>query len=263
MGKRTRSSGWLWLGGLGGFLLGLMGFGRRAQATSATEPTPQWLEPPLSPEEPPALPSSPEPIEPAPERHGAPAERLAAHALNELQFWSGHTETDPAVQDRLVQYWKTALRGRHPYDAFGPGWQQKQPWSAAFISHLANEALPGSLPPAASHWVYTRRARRPVPQEGGFVAYDPAQQPVKPGDILVKNRSGKDRAWADLQTVPFSPSHGDFIVGLRDQGRTALGVGGNLSHSVRQKRHLLDEQGRSPDAIAVLRYHPPAPLPLV
>ena len=189
-----------------------------------------------------------DPIMPATPAHLKPVRR----AQQELSAWQGKVETDPEMEERLRGYWLTALHNRTPEVAFGSGWQSEQPWSAAFISHIVEDELPGALWPAAAHWTYARKALE-SPRLNAYRALDPSITPVQVGDIIVKNRAGRKYTFADLGRVRHSPSHGDLVV--RVQPGVATGIGGNLQHSVREAYYDLDKDGRALDnTVAILRY---------
>ena len=176
-------------------------------------------------------------------------------ALDEFRLWDGRDESDPRMEWRLVEYWQSVL-GKHPEQEFGRNWKTALPWSAAFISFTVNSRAPGALPPARSHWEYARDSISG--QRGEYVALDPRakEAKVRVGDILVKNRSGSQMSFQDLQRVGFSPSHGDIVVNITDGGRTAVGIGGNVGSSVGVVRYALDAEGRASNVITVLRYLP-------
>lgn len=239
--------------GLGlAFMLGLLSKNRRR---------PLRVEPQEPPREPPKPPEPPKPQPPKPEpKPLTGAQAIAQRARQELAFWRGKVETSPSVQNRLAAYWKHVL-GKHPRERFGDGWQTAQPWSAAFVSYVVNNTRQGALQPSPSHWGYTRAA---IPRRGGrYVALDPADEDVRVGDIIVRNRKNRTLRFPDLERSDFQPTHGDIVVELKAGGDEAIAIGGNLDHSVKAARYILDDAGRlmnigSPNGpIALLRYQEP------
>lgn len=180
---------------------------------------------------------------------------VSAAAEVERARWVGRDETDPSVRDRLKSYWEAA--GENP-DAFPAGWESDKPWSAAFISFVAQQGAPGSLKPSASHWGYTRAALGNT-EPGSFRAYPPGGFKALPGDIIVRTRLKDDRrTLKDVESIAFHPSHGDVVVASGPGGIDY--VGGNLAHSVQQRTYLRDGWGdiADPRVFAVLRRNPEA-----
>lgn len=253
----SKKSNPLWWIGTGfAFLIAFFTKPKQAQATAQSLPP----GPPSLPPVPVSIPTPPVIIpEPLGEPQGAKTASLAAA---EEAHWLGYHETSPEIQSRLIDYWRMALRGQHPESRWGKSWQVSQPWSAAFVSWVANQAYPGSLRPSASHWVYTRSA---LSREPGRYLAMPPQDPravLRSGDIVVSNRAGKNRSFADLNRLSFSPSHGDIITSVDRQAQIATGIGGNLRNSVKTRSIDLDPEGRAVSTssgnsiIAVLRYQP-------
>ena len=187
-----------------------------------------------------------------------PQQSFVNAAMAEQQFWAGRHETHPAVNERLVDYWKAASNGSHPLTMFGDGWESKQPWSAAFVSYVAGKALPGALTPAQGHWTYTKAAmgNRGVP--GRFEVLDARTEPVNFGDIILRNRQGNAFTFDDLSRHGFQPSHGDIVVEFHRDHVDA--VGGNLGHTVKRVSYPINPNGMlegvgTPDGpIALLRH---------
>lgn len=253
----TKKGNPLWWIGTGfAFLIAFFTKPKQAQAAvQSFPPGPPSLPPASVPMPIPSVPI-PEPLE------GRGSAKVAALAEAEANHWLGYHEMSPQIQSRLVDYWRMALRGQHPESRWGKAWQASQPWSAAFVSWVANQAYPGSLRPSASHWVYTRSALSGEPGKYLAMAAKDPRAVLRRGDIVVSNRAGKNRDFADLNRLSFSPSHGDIITSVDRQAQIATGIGGNLRNSVRERSIDLDMEGRpistssGNSIIAVLRYQP-------
>ncbi len=184
----------------------------------------------------------PQPTEPP------PSDPVVAVALQELSRWGGRPETDPVMRSTLQEYWQAA--GEDP-NAFAPGWETLKPWSAAFVSYVANKGAPGSLFPNAAHWRYLRRGLGSV-KTGQYKTLDP-NTPVRVGDIIVRTRVPGDRkTLQNVANTAFHPSHGDIVVGtFQDFVRV---VGGNLKNSVRSEDYLAAQNViADPRVIGIMR----------
>lgn len=190
----------------------------------------------------PPAPAGPGTSTPQPSIDIDPQKRFADAALAELGFWAGRQETHPAVNERLVEYWKAASNGAHPLNMFGDGWESAQPWSAAFVSYVANQALPGALMPAQGHWTYAKAALQNRGVPGRFEVIDARLEPVNFGDIILRNRKGNKFIFDDLAKHGFQSSHGDIVV--QNLPGRAEAIGGNLSHTVKRVPYPTDNEGK-------------------
>jgi hypothetical protein len=150
-------------------------------------------------------------------------------AEEELDAWENRTETDPAVQDRLVAYWNNL--GQSNWSA------TETPWSASFVSYLQrNNGFKGD----AAHWAYTRDIIAGSPDYPGWSAFNIPWNAygngieLNIGDILVRSRPGSNTS-----------GHGEVVYHVDPATGWAYIVGGNLSDSVRSSRIRLmtDETG--------------------
>lgn len=163
---------------------------------------------------------------------GTPA--IVRVARGELERWRGLLEDDPEAAPLLALYWTEGARVTPQ--------PPTQPWSAAFVSWVANEANPGSLQPSSSHMGYAHAAARSGSQSGVYTALRPEDVRVKPGDILVKGRDGASPTFEELGSGEYYPTHGDIIVST--ESGLALGIGGNVGNSVNINEYDLDPSGR-------------------
>lgn len=171
---------------------------------------------------------------------GGPLPPVAAEAIRQKQFWNGRLETEPSVENRLVEYW-TSVLGRHPSSEFGSNWVTAIPWSAAFVSYVANQAAPGSLSPERGHWNYAQKAVDNVGLPGKYAAFEPGTKPFDVGDILVRTRTGDEHIpFSDLKRFGFKPTHGDIVIAVEPEGRIRA-IGGNLTNSVREALYTQED----------------------
>lgn len=109
------------------------------------------------------------------------------------------------------------------------------PWSAAFISWVAQRAgIPG-FTLSASHFDYVRAARS-NPGSSPFTYADPRTARIAPGDLLCYVRANRIygfdglAALIDRGGVAGLPMHCDFVVGT--DGGHAYTIGGNVQQAV-------------------------------
>jgi len=120
-----------------------------------------------------------------------------------------------------------------------------QPWSAAFISWVAQQALGSDFPRAGGHAEYANSIVRLSKLNGSkWQVLNPATTSIKFGDIIVSNRCSFDSN--NNPTSPYgknkfnspsynAPTHGDIITSI--QGSKAIGVGGNLTDKVKTQSY--------------------------
>ena len=116
-----------------------------------------------------------------------------------------------------------------------------QPWSAAFISWVMCEAglgSPSQFERDISHRVYVDqaiRARDGEAPEAAFVAHDPGETEIVPGDLLCNARGAAEyTSLADrrLDFGTFAPTHCDIVVKVDAMAMRILVIGGNVEQSV-------------------------------
>ena len=136
---------------------------------------------------------------------------LEAIVESEIAFWSGKDENHTEAYARLKQYWDNLA---WTTDMWTPS---SVPWSAAFISYVAQKA-DQTFPASAAHRLYAADAWTGRQSGGAWHAFSLTQELVKVqvGDILVKPRSG---AWSN--------THGDIVYKI--EGDIAYLAGGNVS----------------------------------
>ena len=152
-------------------------------------------------------------------------------------------DEDGARSARVNAYWRAAGK---PY-YYGVDCQQ--PWSAAFISWLMQQAgVPESqFPAATAHAIYLARLIEDAPYPGRFfVPRRVAEYSPAPGDLVCATRGpnhavagGED---ASAETLRGANTHCDLVVGR--SGRSLEVVGGNVRNSVSRTTVTLDRAGR-------------------
>ena len=117
------------------------------------------------------------------------------------------------------------------------------PWSAAFVSWVMCEAGLGEAAQfqrSIAHWAYIDqaiRARDGSAPNAGFVAYDPGEQPIVPGDLLCSSRRPAYRSIAERrrQLGIGARTHCDIVVKVDEAGKRIFAIGGNVRRSVSLK----------------------------
>jgi hypothetical protein len=143
-------------------------------------------------------------------------------------------EAQPAMLSRVLMYWYAVTRapivGRQG---------DLQPWSAAFISWLAQSAgfPPEEFPPTVLHWDYIERFLGA--RDGArFVARDPRTYAPRTGDLVCVSRTDSVGDFASLRRGPY---HCDLVV---TAGAGAIEVlGGNVGDAVALARFGVDDRG--------------------
>ncbi|MBM3820046.1 MAG: DUF2272 domain-containing protein [Acidimicrobiia bacterium] len=110
------------------------------------------------------------------------------------------------------------------------------PWSAAFVSWVMCEAGLGTdaqFRRAIAHHAYIDqaiRARDDRAPEAAFVAYDPGEAVIAPGDMLCSSRRPAYRTLAERrrQMGIGARSHCDIVVKVDEPGRRVFAIGGNV-----------------------------------
>lgn len=165
------------------------------------------------------------------------AKNLAKNAWKHYLLWDQgkRKEGDAKTLDLLNEYWETV------------GWANRKqsdkisnPWSAAFISHMAKLSGADNFKFSPSHSAYTVQSiMNRVSGKGDYFGYKPDEVPIEIGDIVVKPRSGSN---ANYSTTGSYASHGDIVVNIKDGVATM--IGGNIGNSVGMAKLKLDENNK-------------------
>lgn len=161
---------------------------------------------------------------------------------------------DPAevsrVADSVGGYWSAApgsdwimQRQNEAWNERGLASRWRDPWSAAFISWVMCESGLGdndNFQRAIAHHTYIDQAilaRDNKAPDAAYVAYDPGETPIVPGDLLC---SGMRPVYRSLdqrraQLGEGARTHCDIVVEVNDTASQILTIGGNVRSSVRLK----------------------------
>jgi hypothetical protein len=173
----------------------------------------------------------------------------------------GRWEGDRRLAATIAGYWSATPDGRAVLARQNRQWRDGegeiswvQPWSAAFVSWVMCEAGLDQFAVFArdiSHRVYIDqaiRARDGQAPEAAYVAHDPGEAEIVPGDLLC-NARGEAR-YATLadrrrELGRYAPTHCDIVVSVQDD-RLAV-IGGNVINGVSLTLlPLVREPGRFP-----------------
>lgn len=149
-------------------------------------------------------------------------------------------DDDYAHSDRINQYWRAVGKSRLS------GNDCSQPWSAAFISWVMQEAgVPEYLFPRAdahksylTHFINQAQSPSPVLIPHPIKEYKP-----QPGDLICANR-GRGYFGEVVEEIPDhlnNKLHCDIVV--ETQGQTLQAIGGNVRNSVSKTVLTLDAEG--------------------
>jgi hypothetical protein len=158
----------------------------------------------------------------------------------------GRWEGDRRLAATIAGYWSATPDGGQVLARQNRQWRDGegeinwvQPWSAAFVSWVMCEAgldQPAAFARDISHRVYIDqaiRARDGQAPEAAYVAHDPGEVEIVPGDLLC-NARGEAR-YATLadrrrELGRYAPTHCDIVVSVQDD-RLAV-IGGNVINGV-------------------------------
>lgn len=174
--------------------------------------------------------------------------KLKNLADDDKKKWNGKKETDPSMSDTLVSYWKGIGLNYTPSQMQSSSWQNNNPWSASYVSHLIKNSG-YNFKGGATHSSYAVQGKSDRKQniKNRYWAFRPSEnKKIEVGDILVKNRGGGNYNYDTI--VSGVKSHGDVIFDIvSDNGKKiAYYQGGNLSNSVGRGKITLSENGLLP-----------------
>jgi hypothetical protein len=161
---------------------------------------------------------------------------------------------DPAevaqVADTIGGYWAAIPDAAWIWARQNEAWQQsglaarwRDPWSAAFISWVMCESGTGGqqqFERAIAHHSYIDQAIRARDSENSaalFVAYQPGEQQINPGDLLCSGLRPMYKTLAERrnQLGVGARTHCDIVVEVSEPAQQILTIGGNVRASVRMK----------------------------
>jgi hypothetical protein len=161
----------------------------------------------------------------------------------------GTFEDSERVATAIAGYWAATPEGAPILDEQNQAWNGPggddvtwlRPWSAAFISWVMCEAGLGEssqFSRSVAHHRYIDqaiRARDGEAPESAFVAYDPGEQEVSPGDLLCNGRASLNyRTIADRRRNlgQGARTHCDIVVKVDEAASRILVIGGNVFRSL-------------------------------
>jgi len=152
-------------------------------------------------------------------------------------------DDDAYYSDRVGAYWRTV--GKPGLN----GMECREPWSAAFISWvMQNAGVPTSqFRPDSAHWVYLANMIDEADFPGRwFVPRRVKDYSPRPGDLICATRGARRPATFDGYVTSGAligaNLHCDLVIAK--SGQTLESIGGNVRNSVSRSTLDLDGQGR-------------------
>ncbi len=183
------------------------------------------------------------------------AKVLRFNLLDRIQaeycFWTEPAvkiETQKEVVDRIKAYWAVINIYPTTKEITTYSWQEKHPWSAAFISWCMKTAGYDSMfkyaPNHAEYIVWAKQNRLKKDSANPFWAYtitDSAAAWPKAGDLLCKNRSGKKFTLYSIEEKCIS--HCDVVLDVDKDNGIITTIGGNVLDKVNKRWVFLNKDG--------------------
>ena len=158
-------------------------------------------------------------------------------AVNELKRWNNGSikEGNAALMPTLRDYYRTGTKTQG-----SDNYYIKTPWSGAFISYIMRMAGAGDkFKYNNSHSVYIQDAKQNrLKNKKTFQAYRKNEMPVTVGDLVCYPR--QDGITYDTPGLYYS--HCDIVSEIKPG--VAVGIGGNVSDSVKTKNYSLDSNNK-------------------
>jgi len=154
------------------------------------------------------------------------------------------------VADSIAGYWSSTPdsawileRQNKSWDSRGPGSRWRNPWSAAFISWVMCESGlgdPRTFRRAIAHHSYIDQAimaRDDNESLAAYVAYNPGEEIIEPGDMLCRgSRPSYESIEARQNQLGVGArTHCDIVVKLDEPNERIMLIGGNVRSWVRMK----------------------------
>lgn len=178
-------------------------------------------------------------------------DKIVSVANNEYLRWRTDSvlhESDSAALNLVKKYWRTVGWNPAKTQIQDSLWQENHPWSAVFISWLMKEAGAGNrFKYSTRHSDYIVWARKNMAAKKAkpfFLVYDvcdPKAAWPEPGDLLCKNRDGKDFSLNSITSHDIS--HSDVVVEVDKINGYIVTIGGNLRNTVNKRIVYLDQDG--------------------
>ncbi len=154
------------------------------------------------------------------------------------------------VADSIAGYWAATpdsnwilQRQNDSWKSRGLSSRWRTPWSAAFISWVMCESgieSVGNFERAVAHHSYIDQAilaREQDDSKSAFVAYNPGEMPITPGDMLCRGSRPAYKSIAERrQHIGVGArTHCDIVVKLDESENRIMVIGGNVRGSVTMK----------------------------
>jgi hypothetical protein len=185
------------------------------------------------------------------QRGTAPQPGQSTQNNNRRRFGPLNPAEVARVADSVGGYWAAAPGSDWILARQNDAWNSSQglasryrdPWSAAFISWVMCESGLGDeqrFERAIAHHSYIDqaiRARDGTVSDTAYVAYEPGEQPINPGDMLCSGLRPMYRSLDErrAQLGVGARTHCDVVVQVDEGAGTILTIGGNVRSSVRLK----------------------------
>jgi hypothetical protein len=184
----------------------------------------------------------------APSPHGEGArERIVSLAWEYLNLWrNSGADARAAIVESI---WDDAVGT--PY--------QREPWSAAFVTHVVNTAAPRALFRSAKHSIYTAKALRGFGEYRVLAYFDSESEiALQPGDLVLKPRPGEPPPTFEQFETGDYLSHADIVVEVNPTDVVTIGAN-KTGGGVGVERYPLGPNGAPlPPVFAVLLLDAPA-----
>jgi hypothetical protein len=167
----------------------------------------------------------------------------------EFSFWNDSTflqESDTLAIPRMKTYWAAIglfPAARQLHDSL---WQERNPWSAAFISWVMKTAGAGNkfryAKMHAEYIVWARNnARKKNNLPKAYAVNDQRAAWPQPGDLLCKNRNGKSYSLSSLCSSCIS--HCDIVLEVDTLNGIITTIGGNVKNRVNKTLVYVNRDG--------------------
>lgn len=179
-------------------------------------------------------------------------------ALQEHARWNQPVplkERDPRVRDILLDYWRSGAGVPiNPQSLASVEFQERHPWSAAFVSWVMRRAGAGpafAYSDAHANYILAARQNRLSGGSNPFRAFRVREVRPAVGDLVCKSRDGSGATYDNLR--PGMKTHCDIVVGVGPRSVTV--IGGNVEDSVTRRTVPLTATGHlaPPEYFAVIK----------
>jgi predicted chitinase len=185
-----------------------------------------------------------------------PPDEVIRIANEEWEFFDRGTlkETEEGAWQHIAsEYWQTQDVERTDIDTPAEVGSDNNPWSAAFISWVMQEAGAGDqFNYSQLHADYINQAIEDRESEAAFIGHPIDAYSLQPGDLIGANRPDENGPNGSDVIVTYDTavdtggysSHVDIVVATRpDEGEIDV-IGGNVDNSVTLETYTIDSEGK-------------------